>query len=204
MTKRPLWPTLRRSLHWHRRSIAAVATFVAVLAAITALQPDRPPQRSVVVAARAIAAGTTLSAADVSVAIIPESLAPPDAAASFDDVVGRAVNAPVSERSVLTASTIASGQVLARPGFVVAALPLTNDALLELLRPGSVIDILAPQREAGGVLASGVRVVAAPGKPEGGLGFAAASRVALVEVTPAVALELARTGLSGGVTIVVH
>ena len=193
-------PSVRRALARHRRSIAAVATAVAVLAIITALQPERGPSVVVVTAAHPLAAGTTLTDADLTRTSMPESFVPPDALTDPAAAVGRVVNAPVSERSVVTAASVAAGQSLARPGMVVIALPLADEALAALVTPGSLIDIFGTTASGAGVIASEVRVVAAP-QPKGGLASMSSGRVALVEVTPAVAGQLTVVGNAGGVTI---
>lgn len=201
-------PTLplswRRSAARHRRAVAAVATFIAVLAALTALQPDRAPGVPVVTAVRSIAPGATLTASDLTVTEIPGHLAPTDALTSVDQAAGSAASIPVGERTILTQGMIATGQSLARPGFVVVPLPLTDEALVPLIRPGTRLDLLGARGTQGpGVLAAGVRVLATPEGERGG--FAATpTRVVLIEVTPEVAVTLASAQTQGGVTIAVH
>ena len=55
-------------------------------------------------------------------------------------------------------AAVADGERLARPGWVVVALPLPNDALAALVRPGVEIDLFGSD---GAVVASQVRVLAA-------------------------------------------
>lgn len=200
--------SLRRAVARHRRLLAAVAAALAVAATITALQPERGPTVAVVAAARPVAGGATVTDADVTLIPVPAALVPVDALTAPADAVGQTVNAPVTERSILTRATVATGQALARPGLVVVPLPLTDEAIAPLVRPGSRIDLYggaAGSLAAGsGPLATDVRVVAAPEGPSGGFGSLSSSRVALVEVTPEVASTLAQVGRQGGVTIALH
>lgn len=203
MKRTALWDTVRRSLHWHRRSIAAAAAVICVVATITALRPDAGETVVVMAAARAFPGGTVLTEADLVPLRLPPAAAPEGAAVSVADVAGRALAGPVTRGSPLTTASVASGQELAREGFVVIALPLADDALTSLLQGGSRIDILGPTRGGAGVLARDVRVVAPPAaQPDGlGGGLVGQDPVALVEVTPEVAVELAAAAVGGGVAI---
>lgn len=195
---------LARAIARHRRALAAVAAAVAVLATITALQPDRGPTVAVVVAARPLSSGVTVTDADLTLAEVPVALVPSDALTNVADAVGHSINAPVTLRSIFTSATVASGQALASPGHVVVALPLADESIARLVKPGTRLDLLAATASATGVLARDVRVVAAP-QPEGGtFGSLNSGRVALVEVTPEVAVQVAQSARSGGVTIAVR
>lgn len=194
---------VRRAIARHRRSIAALSAALAVVATITALQPDRGPTVTVLTAARTVAAGATLTDADVARTAVPAALVPADALIEPSDAVGLAVNAPVGERTILTRASVATGQALARPGMVVVALPLTDEALAPLVRPGAHLDLFGSTPDGPGVLAADVRVVAAP-QPETGLGGLPGGRVVLIEVTPTVAATLAAGVRAGGVTIAVR
>lgn len=203
--KTPTLPlVLRRAVARHRRLLAAVAAALAVVAGITALQPERGPSVAVLAAARPIAGGSTVTDADLTLTRVPTALVPVDALTTAADAVGQTVNGPVTERSILTRASVATGQALARPGLVVVPLPLTDDAIAPLVRPGSRIDLYGATAAGTGPLAADVRVVAAPGSSSGGFGSLSASRVALVEVTPEVASTLAQVGRQGGVTIALH
>lgn len=192
--------TLRRLSYHHRRALAACCTFVAVLAALHVLAPPRVEGVGVLTAAADLPAGTVLAAAHLRPSTLPPDTVPADAARSPADLVGQTLTGPVSARSVLTASTVATGQRLARPGHVVIALPLTDAALTPLVRPGAALDLFDA---AGKRVAQGVRVVAAPDAGGSGLGgMGGSSRAALIEVPPEVATAIATAG-AGGLTIAV-
>lgn len=192
--------TLRRLGYRHRRTLAALCTFVAVLAALHVLAPPRIEGVAVLTAASDLPAGTVLAATHLRPSSLPPDAVPADAARTPADLVGQTLTGPVSARSVLTASTVATGQRLARPGHVVIALPLTDAALAPLVRPGASLDLFDA---AGKRVAQGVRVIASPdaaGSGPGSLG--GSSRAALIEVPPEVATTVATAG-SGGLTIAV-
>lgn len=200
-----LLDALRRTLRWHRRSLAAVAAAVAAFCVVGALQPQDGAAVPVLVASRALAGGVAVAADDVRTVNMPGELVPEGAVADSAALVGRVLTAPLTIGSVLTEASMAGGQSLARPGFVVASLPLADAALAALVTPGSRIDIIGPTKGTTGVLASNVRVVAAPAAPEGGLGgLGDTTHLALVEVPPAVATELAKAASVGGVTVAVR
>lgn len=200
--KRPTPSSLRRILYLRRRPLAALCAFGAVLAALLALSP--PPSVTVpVLAARSqVAAGTVLTAEHLTTVMLPPSAVPDGAFTTESDAVGRAVGASLTARSVLTSAAMADGMRVARPGHVVAALPLPNSGIAALVRPGAVVDVLDG---AGETVARGVRVLEPPTAPgEGGLfGAGASGSVALVEVTPEVAAKIATHGGSG-LVVVVH
>ncbi|MFV0405453.1 MAG: SAF domain-containing protein [Propioniciclava sp.] len=198
MQKTPLRRRLRRFTYLRRRTLAAVATGLAVLAGLQALAPQVPETVSVVALTRDLPGGTTLTAADVTTVDLPETAVPDGAVGQVDAAVGRTLNGPVSARTPVTEMAIAEGQSLAAPGYVVITLPLSDDTLAPLVQPGIELDLIDPTD--GSVLATKVRVVAVPESSSGGI-LTTASRAALVEVVPDVATRLAVAAQSGGVAI---
>lgn len=205
MKARPALPraldALVRVLRWHRRWIAAAAAFAAVFAGVGVLQPQRTPTLTVVAAAHDLPGGTTLAASDLMRLQLPADAAPDGAVPDAAAVVGKVVNAPLTARSPITRATVSTGADLARPGFVVVAVPLTNAALAGLLTAGTHIDLIGTGKA--GVVASNARVVAAPSAEGGGI-LTSASRVLLVEVTAETAAALAGALDAGGLTIAVR
>ena len=192
--------SLTRAATWHRRGLAALAVAVALFATLVALQPADAARVEVVAASHALAGGTVLSAADVTVSRHAPDQVPEGALTSVDQAIGRTLAAPVSARSVLTDATVATGRQLGRPGFVVLPLPVSDSAVASRLSAGSLIDILGMDAGKVTTLAGKVRVVAAPGPPSGGL-TASATPVVLIEVTPEAALALTAALQSGSVTV---
>lgn len=194
MTKRSLPPALRRTLYLRRRQLAALCAFLAVLAALLALSPSAAPAVTVYGARTALPAGTVLAAEHLAPLALPPDVVPEGAALAEADVLGRALGAPVSARTVFTQATVSQGLRLARPGHVVVALPVTDGAIAGLVRPGARIDIIDP---AGEVLATDVPVITPPDASSGtGLDFGGPSRSVLVEVPEQIAAKLASQGLT--------
>lgn len=148
--------------------------------------------------AGALSAGTVLARGDLTVRSLPPEAIPQAAAVTVDSLVGQTLAAPVSGGTILTEASVATGERLARPGWVVIALPLPSGGIAELVRPGVEIDLIGADGKA---VASQVRVLTAP---EASSAFGSSSRAALIEVQPQVAGALAQTAQSGSLTIAVR
>lgn len=157
--------SLRRAVLGHRRLIAFAATALAVLAGLHALAPPRPPTASVLVAAHDLAAGSTLTRADLQV-----QRASPDTVP--DGVVrrpeGRVLAAAVRRGEPITDVRLI-GRSLATPGSTALPVRLPDTAMADLLRPGDRVDLYATDPSAGGTssVARDVLVLAVPAKDDG-------------------------------------
>lgn len=156
---------LQRLLQRHRRALAALAAGLAMAAAVGAASPPAPPTRSVVVAARTIAPGAALAADDLRVAAYPVGLVPGGAVTDPGAVVGRTTTTGLSPGSPLTAAAVvSSGGTRAAPGRSLVPVRLADAALVQVVRVGDRVDVLAlggegqPPR----VVARGARVAAIP------------------------------------------
>ena len=198
--KRPLvpWP-LRRFAHLRRRSLAALAAAVAVLATLSAFAPRTPELVPVVALAHDLPGGSVLADGDLTTVWLPPEAVPAGAATDRAGAVGQTLSGPASARTPVTDAGLAIGQQVARPGFVVVAVPLTDGALAPLVRPGGRLDLLSAGGD-GEVIARDVRVVAVPAAEASGFGTTS-SRSALLEVSPEVATRLAVASQTGGVAI---
>lgn len=185
--------------HLRRRTLAALAAALAVLAVLGVFAPPRAASVGVVAVARDLPGGTVLAAADLTTVDLPEAAVPAGAMTDAAGAVGLTLNGPLSARTPVTEASVATGQGLARPGYVVVALPLADQNLAPLVRPGVHLDLLDPGG-AGDVFAADVRVVAVPESEAEGFG-SVPTRAALVEVQPEVATRLAVAAQSGGVAI---
>ncbi|QIK71666.1 hypothetical protein G7070_04515 [Propioniciclava coleopterorum] len=190
--------SLPRFLRLRRRPLAALCTFVAVLTGLWALSPPPDDRTTVLVAGAALPAGTVLGRGDLVARPLPPEAVPEAAITEPDALVGRALAGPVTAGTVLTEASVASGERLARPGMVVIALPLPSGGIAALVRPGAEIDLIASD---GATVAGQVRVLSAPETAEG---FGAASRAALIEVSPDAAARLAQLAQTGSLTIAVR
>lgn len=195
---------LRTALLEHRRALAAVCTAAAVLLALVAArQPG--DLTSVPVAARDLASGQVLTAADVDEVRLPAGSVPRGVVA-HDEPVGRRVGGPMRAGEPFTdarllATSSADGL---RDGHVLSTVTVADPGAAQGLRPGDRVDVLAVTPRDGGpradVVASGLVVAAVP--PADGSG---ARDVATLTVRSPRddALRLARAGLEAELTVVV-
>lgn len=194
MTWTNLLNSLRRALRWHRRLLAAALAGLAVYFALAALT-ERDDTTRVVVAARTIASGATMSADDLTTLELPRSAVPEGALTEVDQAIGQIVISQLPARAVLTASALAGSGSLVAPGRVALPVGLSDSAPLGLVRVGDRIDLLgAGDSGAVEVLVSGTRVVAIPSGDAGLLG--GGPPLLLVDVSRAEAARLVAAGSS--------
>ena len=125
-----------------------------------------PPGVDVVVAARALPAGTVLEESDLTTATLPPVTVPDDV---LTDPVGSVLAGPVARGEPVTAVRVV-GQDLASDGLVGTgrvAVPvrLPDAGAVDLLAVGDRIDVVATDPQAGSsdTVAAGVPVLALPG-----------------------------------------
>jgi Flp pilus assembly protein CpaB len=210
---------LTRLLHGRRpdwtRTVAArraTAAGLVALAAVSALRDDpRGDTVDVVVAARDLAPGAALTADDVRVQPRPAATAPDSAATGLDTVVGATLAGPTRRGEVLTDVRLLSprlAEAAAGPDARLVALPLADPALLDLVRVGDVVDVVAAPQSADAaeqarVLTTGAVVVLVSGEQKG-LAARSGSRVVLVALPAAAARAVAGAALAQSVTLTLH
>lgn len=134
---------------WTRTVAArrALAGALVVLAAVAALRPDPSDGRvDVVVAARDLTPGTALTDADVHIESHSATTVPDGAQSDLDGLVGMNLAGPARRGEVITDVRLLTPRLTeatAGPDARVVALDLADAALLDLLRPGDVVDVLA-------------------------------------------------------------
>jgi Flp pilus assembly protein CpaB len=153
---------------WTRTVAArrALAGALVVLAAVAALRPDPADGRvDVVVAARDLTPGTPLTDADVVVESHSATTVPDGARSDLDGLVGMNLAGPARRGEVITDVRLLTPRLTeatAGPDARVVALDLADAALLDLLRPGDVVDVLAaPSTLPGDQVGAPPRVLAA-------------------------------------------
>lgn len=139
---------VRRAVLRRRRLLAALLVSVAVAAGLQAVTADPPPTHEVQVAARDLAAGTSLTSSDLETRSfttqnLPEGL--------VDDPVGQRLATPMGRGEPVT-DTRLSGAALAKSYPLLSAVPLRiPDAdAAALLAPGDLVDVLATDPQGGG------------------------------------------------------
>jgi Flp pilus assembly protein CpaB len=191
------------------RRVAAGA--LVILAAVVALRSDPQGDRTeIVVATRDLSSGVELTADDVKVENRTAATVPDGAQSDINTVVGATLAGPARRGEVLTDVRVLGPRLaesVAGPDARIVPLPLADTALLDLVRPGDVVDVLAGGSETGAdarpqLVATNAVVVLVSEKPKGaGNG---SDRVVLVAVGAHTANELAAAALLQTLTLTFH
>ena len=190
-----------RAFRRHRRLFAALAAAFAVYAGLVSVR-GTDQSTPVLVAAHTIRAGATIESGDLTVARWPPGLVPDGAFRDADGVVGTTATSTIPARDAVTASDLLDRGSLAAEGLVAMPVRFGAGAPVELLRPGTRVDLIGTGADGTtDVLITAARVLLVP---SGGGGFLSNDTGAvLVEVTPAQAAVIA--GASGhGLSFALH
>lgn len=193
------------------RRVAAGA--LVILAAVAALRPDPAHERTdIVVAARDLAPGIELGDADVHLETRMATTVPDGSQTDLAKVVGATLAGPARRGEALTDVRLLGprlAEATAGPDARIVPLHLDDTALLDLIRPGDVVDVLGAGTDAGvgadaqpQVVATDAVVVLVSQRPSGaGNGGA---RVVLVALPAHDANEVAGAALVQTVTLTFH
>ncbi|MBA3020225.1 SAF domain-containing protein [Propionicimonas sp.] len=185
--------SLVRAFRWHRRWFAAAFAAIAVFAAINVIASKTGGGTPVVVAARSIPGGTTLSATDLSIVWLPAAVTAEGAFNSIDPLIGQEVTAPISKRSPVTAATLLSGGAEVAPGKVALPIRFGDASATTILKVGCHLDVLGPASGQSGfsVVAADVRVIAIPNSEQSGTIAGRGGELVLIEVDQSQAAAIA-------------
>ncbi|OBA86337.1 flagellar biosynthesis protein FlgA [Mycobacteriaceae bacterium 1482268.1] len=193
------------------RTVAArrmAAAALVVLAAVAAFRSDpHGDQTDVVVAARDLSPGIELTAADLRVEKRLAATIPDGSRDTLDDVVGSTLAGPARRGEVLTDVRLLGprlAQSAAGPDARIVPLHLADTALLDLVRPGDVVDVLAAADDDADprVVATDAVVVLVSEKQKGP--GAGGDRVLLVALPALAANDVAGATLMQTVTLTFH
>jgi Flp pilus assembly protein CpaB len=196
---------------WARTVMARRVTAggLVVLAAAAALRADpHGDQTDVVVAARDLAPGIELTDADVRLETRSAATIPDGSQSDSATLVGSTLAGPARRGEVLTDVRVLGPRLtesIAGPDARIVSLHLADPALLDLIRPGDVVDVLAAKQEQDArpqVVASEAVVVTVSEKPKGPGG--ADDRVVLVALPGQEANAVAGVALVQTVTLTFH
>jgi Flp pilus assembly protein CpaB len=188
------------------RRLAAAA--LVVLAAVAAVRSDpHGDQTDIVVAARDLSPGIELTATDVRLEKRSTATLPDGSRVAVDDVVGETLAGPARRGEVLTDVRLLGprlAQSAAGPDARIVPLHLADTALLDVVRPGDVVDVLAAADDDVDprVVATDAIVVLVSEKPKGA--GAASDRVVLVALPALAANDVAGATLMQAVTLTFH
>ncbi|HSN12863.1 MAG TPA: SAF domain-containing protein [Propionibacteriaceae bacterium] len=168
-------------ISWHRRGLAAVLAGVAVFASLSAVTGrEEPDAVTVVVAARLVPAGSTVTEADVRLARMPRTAVPDGVLTRVQDAMGKVTGTGIRSGQMLTDLSLVGGA--AQDGTVVLSVRLDNPELAALAPPGSRVTLYATTSAK--AVVTHVLVVAAPDVGGGGILSGSSTSVLLVRVTP--------------------
>ncbi len=197
------------------RTVAArrtAAGLLVILAAVAALRPDPAGQRhDVIVALRDLAPGIPLTDADVGVESRLAATIPDGTAEDIADVLGSTLAGPARRGEVITDVRLLGSRLTeasAGPEARMVPLHLADDALVDLIRPGDVVDVLAGGSTATGmdsppeVIATRAVVALVSAETAGPAG--AADRVVLVALPRQAAVAVAGAALTRQITVTFH
>lgn len=214
---------MSRAVHGVRpdwtRTVAArrgAAGALVVLAAVAALRPDPTDGRAdVVVAARDLAPGAQLAASDLRVESRVSTTLPDGSQTDAGQLVGTTLAGPARRGEVLTDVRVLSSRLAEAavgPDARIVPVHLADRALLDLVRPGDVVDVLAvsdpagtdrpdePDATAPRVVATNAVVVLVSAKTK----EIARDGVVLVALPVLKANEVAGASLSQAITLTFH
>ncbi|MDT5347107.1 MAG: hypothetical protein QOH91_394 [Mycobacterium sp.] len=204
---------------WTRTVLArrVAAAGLVVLAGIATLRSNPEGDRvDVVVANRDLRPGTALTADDIRVEKRLTTTVPDGSQADPAAVVGATLASPTRRGEVLTDVRLLGSRLAestAGPGARIVPLHLADSALIDLVRVGDVVDVLAAPASdaqpgtpattsAPRVLATDAVVVVVSAKEK--LGPAGDDRVVLVALPARVANAVAGSALGQAVTLTLH
>lgn len=193
-----------RALLWRLRfAIAAACLGLAAGTTVHALRPPPAPTVPVVVTARDVAAGTALTATDLTLLEVPPEAAPDAAITRPSDVVDRVTAVDLPAGLPLAGSLLTDTALAGPAGTVVVAVRLDDPAVSRLLEPGLHLDLVAARLEGGPGETVARRALVLPGPDVGDAGGGILAGTAaddapplLVAVTPEEAVRVAETSVS--------
>ena len=181
--------------------LAAVA---AVLTGVSAAAPEGPTMISVVKAKSRLPAGTLLAASDLVLDRVAAADVPEGVLSDPLTLVGRTLAAPVAENQMMTPLAATDVRSSVPLGHVIAPLRLVDTALVALLRPGDLVDVIAADAQAGqaAVVAAGARVVTIPQVPDDRVRPGPEGALVLIDVDARTASVVAHAAATATLSII--
>lgn len=160
---------MRRFIDRRRRTLAATLLCLGAGTAVYQLTPPSTALVPVVVAARDLAGGTTVSSGDLRIARLPAEAVPQRAESEASKIVGQRLAGPLRGGEVFTDAAVVGPGLLAgtSPGTSAVPVRMADPGSLQLLSPGQLVDLVlsaetgsaASTASAGTTLASRVPVL---------------------------------------------
>ncbi|WP_341393433.1 Flp pilus assembly protein CpaB [Arthrobacter sp. G119Y2] len=140
---------LRRFILRRRRLIAALLCCAAAGTAVQALLPPDPGKVLLVVAAADLPAGALLTSGDLRTVPLAASGVPPDSFSDAAELAGRRLATPLQQGSPLMQTSLVGTGLLtgAPPGSVAVSVRPADPALVQLISPGQLVDVVLGSSE---------------------------------------------------------
>jgi Flp pilus assembly protein CpaB len=187
------------------RAVAATLTGIAVLAGLHVVRPTEGRLVGVLAAARPVAAGASLVAADLTTVRVPPRAVPVGALDAVDAAVGMTVAGPLGRGELLTTTRLLGPGLLdaVAPGSVATPVHIADPAAASLVRHGDRVDLLAVPSDGGRtvVVAADVLVLTTMGDTQVGLDDGA---LVVVAASPTVAAALASAAVTHHISLVLR
>lgn len=186
-----------------RRLLAALLATVAVGAGLSVASTPSQETVPVLVAARDLPAGVTLSPDDVVTVGFRPGTSPAAALGDVDTLSGRLLAAPVtSGEPITTVRLVGADLAQAHPGLRVVPLRLPDPGMVGLLEVGDLIDLVAADPEDGQVttLALAVPVLALPASDSSATASGLPGSLVVVGLRPAEVAPVASAALRSFMT----
>ncbi len=195
---------LARAASRHRRKLAVLAAVAAVLTGVSAAAPEGPAMISVVKAKSRLPAGTVVSTSDLVLDRVAAADVPEGVLTDPLTLVGKTLAAPVAENQMMTPLAATDVRTSVPYGHVIAPLRLVDTALVALLRPGDLVDVIAADAQAGqaAVVAAGARVVTIPQVPDEWVRSGPEGALVLIDVDAHTASVVAHAAASATLSII--
>lgn len=195
----------RRWVLLHRRGLAGLLAAAATLVGVRVVQAPPPATVPVLTAAHDLAAGQVLRDSDLRATAFTPGSVPQGVVSDPSRLVGRTVAAPLGAGEPLTdLRTLGAPLVSRYPGRVAAPVRLADSDVVDLLRVGDAVDLVAadPQGDAPAtVLSSGARVLALPAVTADPSGPELPGRLVLFAVRTTDAPDIAAAGVARYLTV---
>lgn len=172
--------SVRRAVLRRRRPLAATLAGIAVASGVHAAVAPPPPRVPLLVAARDLPAGIVLASGDLTEVALSPDVVPDDVAPA---PVGRVLAAPLRRGEAVTdVRLVGPGLAEGYPDVTAVPVRLPDAAMVDLLRVGDRVDLLATDPQGGGasVVATGVPVLAIPRPSRDGEGSGLSGRLVVV------------------------
>jgi len=191
----------------YRRSIAASLAGLGTLVALSLVVPGPGAQTKVLVATQPLAAGTTLTATNITEKFIADKSSWDTLQSESIELVGRVLARSLAPNQPISNNDIVSSALLTGlpKNYVAVSLPISASTSSALINVGNFIDVYSASNEGlntGVLIASRARILAIPNQVNGSMfSSGSTSNAIIVGVDSVAAIRIAGNVSNQGFTI---